>query len=192
MKIIFIRHGEAMDDIRNEYGGWHDPELSPKGWVQAAKLGLKFKDQGLRSDIILTSPLKRAIQTASAVGEVLETKVERFQYLKERNTYGLLCGLSKSEAREKYPELVKAYEKGEEVLGYESYEFASKRIRAALDKIKERKEENVICVTHGKFLKTMLKEVFGRQVKGMADGAIIGIESKDNEMKVVSTEGVNE
>jgi broad specificity phosphatase PhoE len=31
MKIYFIRHGEAMDDVENRYGGWADFPLSPKG-----------------------------------------------------------------------------------------------------------------------------------------------------------------
>jgi len=179
-----------MDDIRDEYGGWHDPDLSPKGWVQAVELGLKLKGKGLKPNIVLTSPLKRGVQTASAVGQVLGAEVEVLQYLKERNTYGLLCGLNKSEARGKYPELVEAYEKGEEVLGYESYEFVLKRIRAALEKIKERKEQTIICATHGKFLKAMLKDLFNKPIKDVGKSAIIEIEFKDDKLKIVSMEGV--
>ena len=190
MRIFFIRHGEAMDDIRDEYGGWHDPDLSPKGWVQAVEIGLKLKGRGLKSDIILASPLKRAVQTALAIGEVLATEVETFQYLKERNTYGLLCGLNKSEAREKYPELVEAHEKGKEVLGYESYDFFLKRIKVALEKIKERDEQTIICVTHGNFLKVMLKSVFNKPIEGVSKSAIVEIEVKNNKPEVVSMEGV--
>lgn len=179
-----------MDDIRNEYGGWHDPDLSPKGWVQAVELGLKLKDKGINADIILTSPLKRAVQTALAVGEVLETEVEVFQYLKERNTYGLLCGLNKSEAKKKYSELVKAYEKGEEVLGYESYEFFLKRIKVALEKIAGRNEQTIICVTHGKFIKALLESELDNPIKDMGNNVIIEIQVKNSKLKIISMEGI--
>jgi len=192
MKVYFIRHGEAMDDINDEYGGWHDPDLSPKGWVQAVELGLKLKSEGIKPDIILTSPLKRAVQTATAVGEILKAEVEVFQYIKERNTYGLLCGLNKAEAKEKYPELVEAYEKGEEVLGYESYAFVLKRIKIALEKIQKRNEQIIICASHSKFLKAMLEEVFKKSIKSMSKSAIIEIEVKNSKLEIVSMEGVEE
>ncbi|MBU1110976.1 phosphoglycerate mutase family protein [Patescibacteria group bacterium] len=192
MKIFFIRHGEAMDDINDEYGGWHDPDLSPKGWVQAVELGLKLKSKGLKPDIILTSPLKRAVQTAQAIGEVLSTEVEVFQYIKERNTYGLLCGLNKTEAKENYPELVEAYEQDEEVLGYESYEFVLKRIKIALEKIQQRTEQTIICASHSKFLKAMLEEIFNKSIKDMSKSAIIEILVKDSKLEIVSMEGVEE
>ncbi|MBU0709012.1 histidine phosphatase family protein, partial [Patescibacteria group bacterium] len=117
---------------------------------------------------------------------------EVFQYIKERNTYGLLCGLNKAEAKEKYPELVEAYEKGEEVLGYESYAFVLKRIKIALEKIQERTEQTIICASHSKFLKAMLKEIFNKSIKDMSKNAIIEIEVKDSKLEIVSMEGVEE
>lgn len=123
MKIIFTRHGEAMDDLENKYGGWYDPDLSPKGLEGAKACAEKLKTTGVKAEIILSSPLKRAVQTANEISKVLGIPVETFAYLKERNTYGLLCGENKEEAKKKYPELVAAYDKSEEVLGYEAYDF---------------------------------------------------------------------
>jgi len=60
MKIYFVRHGEAMDDIRNEYGGWADAELSKKGRQQISERASDLIAQGITAQIIFTSPLKRA------------------------------------------------------------------------------------------------------------------------------------
>jgi len=60
MKIFFTRHGEAIDDIENKYGGWYDPELSPAGIKGALESGHKLKEKDAKADLILSSPLKRA------------------------------------------------------------------------------------------------------------------------------------
>lgn len=103
MKVFFIRHGEALDDIEDRYGGWYDPDLSPAGYEGAVGVGKKLKEMNTGAKLILSSPLKRAVQTASKISEVLKIPVEIFVYLKERNTYGLLCGENKDEAKQKYP-----------------------------------------------------------------------------------------
>ena len=71
MKIYFIRHGEAMDDINNSYGGWADDPLSEKGREQAQEAGNKFKEKNLKAEKILTSPLLRAKQTAEEMEKLL-------------------------------------------------------------------------------------------------------------------------
>lgn len=182
-----------MDDIRDEYGGWHDPELATKGWVQAVELGQKLYKKGVQPDVVLTSPLKRAGKTAAALAEVLGgARVENFVYLKERNTYGLLCGLNKAEAKEKYPELVEAYEKGEAVPGYEPYDLLQKRVKAFLEIVAKRSEETVICVTHGKFLTALLKEELGHPVKGLTKSAVVEAELKNGQASLLSIEGEKE
>ena len=133
MKVYFIRHGEAMDDVENRYGGWADYPLSPKGVEQARATGQKLKSRGVTAEVILTSPFKRAYQTAEELGKILNFPIETSVYLKERNTYGLLCGEKKDEAQEKYPELVAAYENDEPVLGYESYDFLLQRVRKLIE-----------------------------------------------------------
>lgn len=175
MKIYFVRHGEAMDDIRGEYGGWADAELSPKGEDGAVEIADYLKEKGVRVETILTSPLKRAWQTAKTISERLNTPMENFVYLKERNTYGLLCGVAKNEAKIKYPELVEAYEKGEEVLGYENYDFLVKRVKALFEKLKNNNKD-VICVTHGKVLGAIFKEFLKIQVKEFGDNCLAEIE----------------
>jgi len=99
MKTYFVRHGEAADDAEDRYGGWYDPDLSPKGKLQAEQLAEKLFNQDIKVDLILTSPFRRAKQTAETIGKHLNLVVQTSVYLKERNAYGLLCGENKTEAK---------------------------------------------------------------------------------------------
>ncbi len=192
MKIIFTRHGEAMDDIENKYGGWYDPDLSPKGLEGARVCAKQLKSTGVKPGIILCSPLKRAVQTANEISKVLNIPIETFVYLKERNTYGLLCGENKEEAKKKYPDLVAAYDKGEEVLGYEPYDFFLKRVKSALEKLAATKYQTIICVTHSKFLGALFKSILNVPVKEFQDNCWAEIEiDASGKLTLGKTEGID-
>ena len=192
MKVIFTRHGEATDDIENKYGGWYDPDLSPKGLAGAKACAEKLKVSGIKAEIVLTSPLKRAVQTASEISQVLGAPVETSVYLKERNTYGLLCGENKDEAKKNYPELVAAYDKGEEVLGYEAYDFFLKRVKVALEKLAAAKYQAIICVTHGKFLGALFKNILNVPVKEFHDNCWAEVEiDSSGKLTLGKTEGID-
>lgn len=180
-----------MDDIENRYGGWYDPDLSPAGIEGARQTGEKLKRIKTEAKLILSSPLKRALQTANIIGDALKIPVEKSVYLKERNTYGLLSGENKKEARQKYPELTAAYEKGKEVLGYENYGFFLKRVRELIKKITNLKKETLVCVAHGKLLGALFKDILGIEVKKFHDNCIaeIDIDSQGN-LTLVNTDGI--
>ncbi|MBM4402448.1 MAG: histidine phosphatase family protein [Candidatus Cloacimonetes bacterium] len=190
MRIYFIRHGESIDDTENRYGGWADFPLTQKGIEQARETGKKLKNQGVTADIILTSPLLRAKQTAEEISKFLGLSVELFVYLKERNTYGLLSGLKKDEAAEKYPQLASAYENEQPVDGFEPYEQFLQRVKKLIELLPTLGYETVICVTHGKLLKALLNDVIGVEAKEFEDNCIIETELEGRSLKVVSSEGV--
>jgi len=189
MKIWMVRHGEAMDDIRNEYGGWHNPELSEKGLGQAVETAAKLKTKVAGVTKILSSPLLRAIQTAEPIGNILGLPVETCVYLKERNTYGLLCGVNKDEAAAKYPELVAAYNEGKPVLGYEDYDFFVTRVKELINYL-AKINENVVVVTHGKMLTAILTEIIGKKPSKLEDGCVIETELVDGNLSLINSEGV--
>lgn len=191
MRIYFIRHGESVDDIEDRYGGWADYPLTTKGLKQAKETGERLKTKGVSAEVVLTSPLLRAKQTAQEVGRVLGLEVEDSQYLKERNTYGLLSGLNKDKAKRKYPELVKAYEAGQPVDGYEPYDAFLQRVEKLIQALSAPGHKNIICVTHGKVLKCLFKDFLDENVKKFGDGCIGEIEIKsENNLKIISSEGI--
>ena len=63
MKVVLVRHAEAApgdpDELRT---------LTPEGHEQARKLGERLRTGGIVPDVVLSSPLLRARQTAAELG----------------------------------------------------------------------------------------------------------------------------
>jgi phosphohistidine phosphatase len=74
MDLFLIRHAEAVD--RNEFTGTdEDRPLTAAGNAQGKALGKGLPAHGVRLDLLLTSPLVRARQTAEGILETWGTPV---------------------------------------------------------------------------------------------------------------------
>ncbi|MBN1375296.1 MAG: histidine phosphatase family protein [Dehalococcoidia bacterium] len=74
IKLYLIRHGETTwNQQRIIQGSGSDTDLSETGKAQAEKLGLKLQDVPLSA--IYSSPLKRAMDTAGAIGRYHNLKI---------------------------------------------------------------------------------------------------------------------
>lgn len=71
MKIYFTRHGETEWNSRNIICGITDIGLSPKGEEQAQRLADDISENHRDIDMIICSPMKRAVQTAAPVARAL-------------------------------------------------------------------------------------------------------------------------
>lgn len=69
-RLILIRHGETEWNVTGRYQGQADPPLNEKGLKQAQALPEKLAPLNL--ELLFTSPLKRAAQTAEIAAEVLK------------------------------------------------------------------------------------------------------------------------
>jgi len=77
MDIYFIRHGIAADP--SEYECDRDRPLTDKGREKTERVAEKIREIGVKFDLILTSPLLRAKQTAQILLELgLTNLVEEF------------------------------------------------------------------------------------------------------------------
>lgn len=189
MKIYFLRHGESLDDIYNEYGSWSDRQLSPKGVRTAFELANKLKRLHSKYDLILTSPLKRASQTAEILSSELGIRMEEEPYLKERNTYGLLSGVNKDLAIEEYPEMNAAFQEGRYLPASERYLDCLERVKILINKLKSSKFENLICITHGHIITIIIEEFLGLTRNSIGDGAILGTEIIKDNFKIIFVDG---
>src|SRR5690348_4740209 len=102
--LVLLRHGQSTWNLENLFTGWHDVPLSETGVAEAKEAGHVMSQAGLQPDILHTSVLVRAIQTAEiALGEMRRTwiPVRRSWRLNERH-YGALQGLNKKETSERY------------------------------------------------------------------------------------------
>src|SRR5215472_1022676 len=102
--LILLRHGQSQWNLENRFTGWVDVPLSTKGEEEARAAGRKL--HGRRIDVLFTSVLKRAIDTATLALEeagIRDVPVERDEALNER-MYGDLQGLNKAESARKWGE----------------------------------------------------------------------------------------
>lgn len=102
--LVLLRHGQSEWNLKNLFTGWTDVGLTPLGREEARNAGRLMAAEGLQPDILFTSVLVRAIETADiAVAEAgwgpLPTR--RSWRLNERH-YGALQGLDKKETAERY------------------------------------------------------------------------------------------
>jgi phosphohistidine phosphatase len=63
MRLVIVRHAEAAPGKPDEFR-----TLTPGGREQARTLGRRLRELGLEPDAIVSSPLLRARETASALG----------------------------------------------------------------------------------------------------------------------------
>jgi 2,3-bisphosphoglycerate-dependent phosphoglycerate mutase len=105
-KLILLRHGESEWNAKNLFTGWVDVELSGKGRTEAARGGQLLKEANLLPDVLHTSLLTRAINTADialASAGVVGIPVKRSWRLNERH-YGALQGKDKAATLKEYGE----------------------------------------------------------------------------------------
>ena len=102
--LILLRHGHSDWNEKNLFTGWVDCRLSPKGIAEAGHAGQLLAESDLLPDVVYTSLLSRAIQTANIAldtADRLWIPVKRSWRLNERH-YGALQGLDKAETLAKY------------------------------------------------------------------------------------------
>jgi len=79
MQLYFLRHGEA------DWPGWTKPDderpLTDFGKKEARQVGKFLNRLKVKPDLIVTSPLPRALQTAEAAAEELKTKLRQDEAL---------------------------------------------------------------------------------------------------------------
>lgn len=163
IKLFLMRHGESTDDIDNQYGGWADFPLTEKGRGQAVDAARKLATEKVKFGAVFCSPLKRASETAKIVCKALDLPAPQVCELwKERNTYGILTGMRKDEAKQKFPLECAKRERDEWVLGSERFEDAVKRVEAGLDYLRANTAANskILLVTHGGMLRCLYEGVF--------------------------------
>ena len=77
MMLCFLRHAEAEDSAASD----HERKLTPKGLEQAAKAGKFLARAGILPDLIITSPVVRAKQTAAIVSHLLGVDLVEARWL---------------------------------------------------------------------------------------------------------------
>jgi probable phosphoglycerate mutase len=158
--LCLIRHGETAWNAERRLQGHTDIPLNAKGVVQARQMAQALKNIKLSFDVLYTSDLKRAADTANAVVELFGVEPQVDSALRERH-FGVLQGLSISEAPSLQPEIWQAHmtrNLEHDLGGGESIQQFAVRVQNALAKIQQRHEgKTILLVSHGGTLDMMYR-----------------------------------
>ena len=98
-----LRHGESQGNYEGRHQGQADFPLTDLGRQQTRALITRWKTEQKDFDLVISSPLARARETAEIISTEMDFPVELDPLWMERNN-GLLAGLSPEEVRETLPQ----------------------------------------------------------------------------------------
>ena len=145
-----LRHGETAHTIEKRFSGTKfDPELSERGRGQAWAAAAHLADRG-GVEVIVSSPLLRARQTAQAVAERIGAQVVVDEDLREC-AFGAWDGLTFAEVQAGWPDELTAWLASPALAppGGESLVAVADRVAAAQDRVlAEHAGRDVLVVAH--------------------------------------------
>jgi len=169
--ILLIRHGQSEWNKLNLFTGFKNIELSEQGIEEANKAGQNFKNLDIKFNIVFTSELKRAQETAKIILQNLDQwdflnnqgKIISNINLNERD-YGDLTGLNKKETAEKFgEEQVHKWRRGysDQPPNGESLEDVVRRVTKYFEEvikpaIQSNENDNILIAAHGNSLRALL------------------------------------
>lgn len=143
MKIYVVRHGQTDWNVKNRLQGNVDVPLNTEGIIQARNLSTLIKN--IDFDVIFSSPLSRALDTAKIINKYHNVDLQVNDALLERN-YGSIEGIYGNEY-DKF--LYWDYEVNCTDKNVESIQHFFDRIYKFIDYLKKYySNNNILLVTH--------------------------------------------
>ena len=159
--LYLVRHGETPWNKLFRFQGRTDIELSKEGIWQAERLQKRFNKE---FDVIYTSPLSRAIQTANIISQGMDIAPHVYRDLIEID-FGKWEGQSFTDIRNNFPKEHHLWLTDEDtgpLMGGElNMKAATIRGKnAILDIAKENSGKRTLVVAHGGIIKAALLGIF--------------------------------
>lgn len=149
MKLYVTRHGETSWNVENKVCGVTDVELTEKGREQARELAEAVNSRHI--DIIISSPLKRAVETSRIIAEGRDIPILTDQRLTEQD-YGIYEGVDRKDERFLANKRNFAYR----YPGGESMMQVAHRTYGLIEELREKyPDKTVLLVCHGGVCRVM-------------------------------------
>ena len=158
-QFTLLRHGESIGNAQSRWQGQSDYPLTERGRAQARMLAERWKSEGIKFDIVITSPLVRAKETAEIVASELNSKLEIDPIWMERHI-GEMEGLTIEEVQQRPqpPYATPYYSIGGDGEGdWELFLRAGK----ALHELLKRPAGSYLIVSHGGMLNQLMHAIVG-------------------------------
>jgi len=152
-KLIAIcqRHGQTTLNAKKSFRGRLDPPLDSKGLSQAEDAADALKNENIKVERVVSSPLLRAVQTADAIAEVYNLPVVQDRGLISWNV-GFLGGKLKEDFQELLEYFIENKKSvipdGESLddLEQRTYEFFDKELRSDKLTCFVTHNSNIVCL----------------------------------------------
>ncbi len=158
--ITLLRHGESQGNFEGRHQGQADFPLTSRGREQSQALLERWISEEKEFDLVISSPLRRARETAEIISSGLRIPLEFDPLWMERDN-GLMAGLSEDEVRDTLPQptFIHPYlpigETGESQ--WELYLRAGQAVQSLLN----RSAGKYLIVSHGGILNMFFYAVLG-------------------------------
>jgi broad specificity phosphatase PhoE len=165
-RFVFLRHGQSEGNVQRMFQGQHETPLTKLGRTQAIRAGKSLKEAGYRFNAIISSPMERALETATLVNKAFGIPLSTDDRLKEVHN-GILAGMTIDQILDKYPDddrpdqvnpYVPIGETGESIT--ELYLRAGEMV----DELLKRPPGEYLVVAHGALLNNIVLNILGTMV----------------------------
>ncbi len=161
--ILLVRHGQTEWNRIERFRGRVDIELNSNGQIQAQKTALKIQKHW-QPEAIFSSPLKRAVQTAHAIAELTNVRLELTPDLVDID-YGEWHGLTTEETRLKWPDQLDAWfrhpEQAQIPGGENLFEVQSRAMSTITSAIDAYPNHTIVMVSHTVVNRLILLGILG-------------------------------
>jgi probable phosphoglycerate mutase len=172
-ELTFIRHGETDWNLQQRFQGQIDVPLNATGRAQAARLAARLA--ATPADLLFSSDLQRARETAAPLASAWALPVQTVPGLREQN-FGVLEGLDVPTIRAQHPELWSewlVHHADFALPGGESLRQFSAHVLAAVAALAgQHAGRRLAIVTHGGVLDMLWRSAHGLSLDGLRECAI--------------------
>jgi ribonuclease H / adenosylcobalamin/alpha-ribazole phosphatase len=157
-RLLLVRHGSTEHSHDGRFSGRNDLPLDETGRAQAQAIARHVSRMG-PVDIVLSSPLRRACETAAAIVGRVGGRVEVVDDLVEME-FGEWEGLTLADAHLKWPDVITDWLAGVDIAppGGESFGEVEARVIPAVQRIVDRyRGLRIVAVSHVTPIKTLLR-----------------------------------
>lgn len=161
--LYLIRHGETDWNMSGHWQGHADVPLNDVGQQQAELLAQRLRSERVRFDVLYSSDLARAYQTAWVVGEAIGVPVELLPALREIDL-GTWSGLTRDQIQIRFPVEFALLDQGQDVPrgGAETLSALRKRVVDVVEAIMaQHLGETLAFVTHGGPIRMLIAHATG-------------------------------
>lgn len=154
--LYFVRHGESELNQNKKWSGQTNTPLTSKGHEQAKHAGQQANVMRLRFDLIISSPLSRALDTAKYIAAAIDYPSENIT-VDDRFAERSFGSLETQPHTFRIDSLYAINESSVDKYGGESFTELQKRALQAAEYLRSLDQETVLVVAHSAFGRALFR-----------------------------------